>query len=138
MAEDWRQAVDGTMSILQEEEKLLELVQLVGSDSLSEKEQTTLQVARLIREVVLQQNAFHDVDTYSAPKKTYALMKAILKFGDMAHGALSEGVKVADIVSIKSKDKMAEVKFEKNYEKALDMNVKKIEEEFSELKNKLK
>ena len=52
------------MSILQEEEKLLEIVQLVGSDALPERQQITLAVARLIREVLLQQNAFHDVDTY--------------------------------------------------------------------------
>ena len=137
VAEDWRDAVDRTMSILQEEEKLLELVQLVGSDSLSEKEQTTLQVARLIREVVLQQNAFHDVDTYSAPLKTYNLMKAILKFGNMAQEALSGGVKVADIVSMKSKDKLGEVKFEKDYGKALDSNMKNIEKEFQELRKKV-
>ena len=136
VAEDWRKAVDSTMSMLQEEEKLLELVQLVGSDSLSEKEQVTLQVSRLIREVVLQQNAFHDVDTYSAPLKTYNLMKAILKFDDLARSALSEGVKVGDIVSMKSKDKLGEVKFEKDYKKALSSNMKNIEKEFEELKKK--
>ena len=134
-AEDWKSTVEKTMSILQEEEKLLEIVQLVGSDALPEREQVTLQIARLIREVVLQQNAFHAVDTYSDPKKTYALMKAILRFGDLAYETLSAGAKVAAIVSMKSKDKLGEVKFEESYEKSLGAALKNIEAEFSKIKS---
>ena len=126
------------MSILQEEEKLLEIVQLVGSDALPERGQVTLQVARLIREVVLQQNAFHDVDTYSEPKKTYALMKAILRFGDLAYDTLSSGAKISEIVSMKSKDKLGEVKFEKNYQKLLDATLKNIEKEFGGIKSRVR
>jgi len=102
VADDWRANVDRIMAILQEEDKLLEIVQLVGSDALPEKEQVTLEIAKLAREVLLQQNAFHDIDTYSEPKKTYLFMKTILKFGDLAYAALSAGTKVSDIVSIKS------------------------------------
>ncbi len=133
VSEDWRQTIDRISSMLQEEDKLLEIVQLVGSDALPEKEQVTLQVTRLIREVVLQQNAFHAVDTHSEPKKTYQLMKAILKYGDMAYASLSAGARVSEIVSIKSKDKLSEVKFEKDYEKLLNSIIKEIESEFSRI-----
>ncbi len=136
VAEDWRQIVDRISTLLQEEEKLLEIVQLVGSDALPEKEQVTLQVTRLIREVVLQQNAFHAVDTYSEPKKTYVLMKAILKYGDMAYAALSAGARVSEIIAIKSKDKLSDVKFEKDYEKLINSTMKDVESEFSRLESK--
>src|SRR3989338_3110672 len=56
VAGDWRMLVNEIMSILQEEEKLLEIVQLVGSDSLPERQQITLEVARMIRDFFLQQN----------------------------------------------------------------------------------
>jgi len=134
VADDWRDVVDKIMSILQEEEKLLEIVQLVGSDALPEREQVTLQIARLAREMFLQQNAFHAVDTYSEPKKTYSFMKTILKYGDLAYNALTAGSKVSEIVSIKSKEKLSDVKFEKNYETLLNSIVKEMESEFSRMK----
>ena len=80
VATNWKELVGQMMSILQEEEKLLEIVQLVGSDALPERQQVTLQVARLIREVLLQQNAYHDVDTYCDLKKSYDIMESIIHF----------------------------------------------------------
>ena len=108
------------MSILQEEEKLLEIVQLVGSDALPERQQLILQVARLIREVLLQQNAFHEIDTYSELKKTYLMMKSILKFSKLANAALDGGMRFPQILGTKSKDRLGEVKFVKDYEKLLN------------------
>jgi len=136
VAENWRNVVNEIMSILQQEEKLLEIVQLVGSDALPEREQVTLEIAKLAREMFLQQNAFHDVDTYSEPKKTYAFMKTILKYGDLAYNALTAGSKVSEIVSIKSKEKLLDVKFEKEYEKRLHSVIKEMEAEFSRMKVK--
>ena len=133
---DWRQVVDRIMKLLQEEDKLLEIVQLVGSDALPEREQITLQVARLIREVVLQQNAFHPVDTYSDLMKTYELMQAILRYGDLAYAALSSGKKLNAILSIKSKDRLGDLKFEKEYEKLIREIVKEIESDFERLGSK--
>ena len=49
-------------SILQIEVELLEIVQLVGKDSLSEEQKLTLEFAKIIREDFLQQNAFSDND----------------------------------------------------------------------------
>ncbi len=53
------------MELLQKEAELQEIVQLVGSDALPEEQKLTLEVARMIREIFLQQNAYHPVDTYS-------------------------------------------------------------------------
>ena len=120
VAPDWNEVVGEMMAILQEEEKLLEIVQLVGSDALPEKQQVTLQVARLIREVLLQQNAFHDIDTYSELKKTYLMMKSIQKFSKLANSALDSGMGLQQILATKSKDRLSEVKFVKDYEKLLN------------------
>ncbi len=120
VASDWHILVAEMMSILQEEDKLLEIVQLVGSDALPERQQLTLQVSRLIREVLLQQNAFHEIDTFCELKKTYSIMKFIITFSRLANSALDSGVRLQQILAAKSKDRLGEVKFVKEYEKLLD------------------
>ena len=117
------------MSTLQEEEKLLEIVQLVGSDALPEKQQLTLLTSRLIREVILQQNAFHEIDTYSELKKTYLMMKSIQTFSRLANSALDSGMRLQQILATKSKDRLGEVKFVKEYEKFLSELNSSIEKE---------
>lgn len=116
VAEDWPALVNEMMGILQEEEKLLEIVQLVGSDGLPDRQQVTLEVARLIREVLLQQNAFHEIDTYSEPKKTHLIMQTVKHYAGRAYKALEGGKKLQEILRIPSKDAFAEVKFTKEYE----------------------
>ena len=129
VAPDWSSLVGEMMSILQEEEKLLEIVQLVGSDALADRQQLTLQVARLIREVLLQQNAFHEIDTYSELKKTYQMMKAILNFSKLSNAALDSGMRAQQILATKAKDRLSEVKFVKDYEKLLDEITRQMEKE---------
>lgn len=119
VASDWRACIDRIMTVLQEEEKLMEIVQLVGSDSLPEKEQLTLEVARMIREFLLQQNAFHEVDTFCSLEKSYLLIKTILHFADLAAQSLDAGVRIKQILGVQAKDKIPTVKFEKNYKELL-------------------
>jgi len=133
VASDWRKLVSTMMNFLQEEDKLLEIVQLVGSDSLPEKQQLILEVSRLIREFMLQQNAFHDIDTYCDTKKSYNMMKIILKYGELGDTALEQGARVKQIIEIKAKDRIGEAKFTKDYEKLLDEVQKAMEKEFEGL-----
>ena len=132
VSSDWKNLVGQMMSILQEEEKLLEIVQLVGSDALPERQQITLAVARLIREVLLQQDAYHDVDTYCDLKKTHKIMTSILKFSKLANNALDSGMRAEQIVAIKSKDSLAEIRRVKDYENLLNGVMGKIEGELKQ------
>ncbi|MBI2101800.1 V-type ATP synthase subunit A [Candidatus Woesearchaeota archaeon] len=125
----WSGLVTEMMGVLQEEEKLLEIVQLVGSDALPERQQLTLLVARLIREVLLQQNAFHEIDTFCELKKTYSIMKTISNFSKMANTAMDSGMRVHQILAAKAKDRLGEVKFVKDYERLLDELTKQMEKE---------
>ena len=134
VASDWRESVGKLMTMLQEEEKLLEIVQLVGSDALPEKQQLLLEIARTIRESFLQQNAFHEIDTFCETKKTYMLMKSILHYSKLANEALDRGVRIQTIFKTTSKDRMAEVKFEKDYTKLLNEIDASVEKEFGDLK----
>jgi V/A-type H+/Na+-transporting ATPase subunit A len=78
-----------SMTILQEEAALEEVVRLVGIEALSSQEQLLLHVAKMIREDYLQQNAFDDVDTYTTLGKQYRMLKAIVGFYETAKERLS-------------------------------------------------
>ncbi|WP_394738927.1 ATP synthase subunit A [Natronococcus roseus] len=100
VAEDWPERRQWGVDVLDEEGELQEIVQLVGKDALPEDQQLTLEVARYLREAWLQQNAFHDVDTYCEPEKTYRMLGAIKTFNDEAFDALEAGVPVEEIQDV--------------------------------------
>ncbi|AGB38227.1 ATP synthase subunit A [Natronococcus occultus] len=100
VADDWPERRQWAIDVLDEEDELQEIVQLVGKDALPEDQQLTLEVARYLREAWLQQNAFHDVDTYCDPEKTYRMLGAIKTFNDEAFEALEAGVPVEEIQDV--------------------------------------
>jgi len=134
VSEDWSQLIEDVMKILQEEDKLNEVVQLVGKDALAPREQIVLETARLFRESLLQQNAFHDVDSFCDLTKTYLLMKHILKYNVLGQNALADGKRVKDIIAITAKDDIGLAKFEKDHKTLLTKTEKKMEQEFGALR----
>ncbi|MCX9013991.1 MAG: ATP synthase subunit A [Candidatus Methanoperedens sp.] len=132
---EWVKLRDNSMELLQKEAELQDIVQLVGSDALPEDQQLTLEIARMIREYFLQQNAFHEVDTFCPMDKQYKLLKAITTWGDKAQTALESGVPMPDILKLESKDELAKVKFEVEFDKALKVILDKMEDEFKNLRS---
>jgi V/A-type H+-transporting ATPase subunit A len=133
---DWVKLRNDSMELLQKESELQEIVQLVGSDALPEDQQLTLEIARMIREYFLQQNAYHEVDTFCPMDKQYKLLKAITSWGDKAQSALEGGAEIAEIMKLKTKDDLAKVKYEKEFDTALGVILKSMDEEFSKLRGK--
>lgn len=131
--EEWPKLRAWAMAVLQEEDELKEIVQLVGSDALPEEEQLTLEVARMIREYFLQQNAFHEVDTYCGLSRQLSLMGAIWKYSELGKKALALEVPVKEITSLPSKDRLARVKFEEDFEGDLKKTLDMMDEEFRKL-----
>ncbi len=99
------------MSILQREAELKEIVRLIGMDALSAQERILMEVARSIREDFLQQNAFHEVDTFTSLKKQYLMLKNILHFYHQAVKALERGIPLEEIVEAKIREKIARQKY---------------------------
>jgi V/A-type H+-transporting ATPase subunit A len=136
VAPDYVAMRERAMDMLQVESELQEIVQLVGSDSLPDEQQLLLEITRMVREIFLAQNAFHPIDTYSPFTKQYAIMKAIMKFGDAANDALKAGALVSQIVKMESKDELPKVKFEENFDAALAVVLTKMDKEFAALGGK--
>ncbi len=131
---EWNPLRAWAMAILQKEAELQEIVQLVGSDALPDEEQITIEVARLIREVFLQQNAYDAVDTYCPMSKQYDMMKAIRAYADLARVAQASGATPQQIVTVKSKNDLPQIKFIKDYEPALEKILKDMEAEFDAMR----
>ncbi|OPX60790.1 MAG: V-type ATP synthase alpha chain [Methanobacterium sp. PtaB.Bin024] len=108
---DWRATRDTAMALLQKESELQEIVQLVGPDALPDKERITLESTRMIREDFLQQNAYHEVDTYCSPSKQYQMLKTIILFQEKATAALERGAASADLTNLPVKEEIGRMKF---------------------------
>ncbi|MEG2936250.1 MAG: V-type ATP synthase subunit A [Clostridium sp.] len=111
VAADWSTLRIEAMAILQEESSLDEIVRLVGIDALSEKDRLKLEVAKSLREDYLQQNAFHEVDTYASLEKQYKMLKLILLFKKEAERALDNGIYLNKILALKVRDRIARSKY---------------------------
>ncbi len=133
--ENWRQIRDEAMRLLQKEEQLQEIVQLVGPDALPETERVILIVTKMLREDYLQQNAYHEVDSFCPVEKQYLMLKLILQFYEMAKQSLERKVDVSDIDKMKIKDLIARMKEHDNktFEKHYDELLKKMEQEFAKM-----
>lgn len=99
------------MAILQEEAGLQEIVRLVGRDSLSEGDQLKLEVAKSLREDFLQQNAFHEIDTFCSLAKQNDMVKMILDFYAEAKRALDQGVYLNEVLALPIRDQIARAKY---------------------------
>lgn len=124
-----------TMSLLQEEAELNEVVQLVGVDSLSFEDRMKLEVCKSIREDYLHQNAFHDVDTYSSMDKQYKLLKLILSFYEMGVDAINKGASYFKIADLPQREEIGRFKYveEANIQEAYDNLMASLEKSISEL-----
>ncbi|MGM5487545.1 MAG: V-type ATP synthase subunit A [Nanobdellota archaeon] len=98
VAPDWGKLRKTLIGILQREAQLVEIAQLVGKDSLSEEERFILLTARLAREDLLQQNAFHEEDKFCPITKQYQMLRAISLFHQLGKQAvIDEKVEVEDL-----------------------------------------
>ncbi len=98
------------MALLQQENELNEIVRLVGIDSLSAKDRVTMEVARMLREDFLQQNAFVDSDSYTPLGKQKGLLSLILHYNEAAQDAITKGAMLDYLFSIPARDRIGRAK----------------------------
>ncbi|NLF39164.1 V-type ATP synthase subunit A [bacterium] len=97
---DYTKMRDEAMAILQEENKLQQVVKLVGPDALPDRQRLLLETSRIIKEAFLQQNAFHANDAYCSPQKQLRMMDLILHFHEVAGKAVADGVPCVRILGL--------------------------------------
>lgn len=130
------------MKLLQEESNLQEIVRLVGKDTLSPEDQLKLEAAKSIREDFLQQNAFHEQDTFTSLHKQDKMLTMVLSYYNSAVKALSSGVYLGNILELPIRERIARAKYidEKDVDKIdeiIDLIPKEIEKLVSAVKEEV-
>lgn len=125
------------MALLQEETSLMEIVRLVGKDTLSEADQLKLEVAKSIREDYLQQNAFQDVDSFTSLEKQDKMLDLVLKFYRESLRALDNKVYLSELLDLPVREKIARAKYtEEAHIDKLDLISDEITDVINELINR--
>ncbi len=130
VGKDWLELRNEAMALLQKEDELQEIIRLVGPDALPPLDRVVLEGARIIREDFLQQNAYHEVDTYCPHKKQYEMLRIMLKFYHLMREAVEKGVDFEKLKELKSKEAIARMATTPNEE--WEERFKQIEKEMEE------
>ena len=130
---DWYDLRAESYHILQREDTLKEIVRLLGPEALPDEEKLVLEVARMLKIGILQQNSFDKVDTYCGPAKQLKLVRLMVKFYKEAQKALKEGKSLADIRALPIITTLLKAKFE-----VTDEEVSKLEEIDKQLSDSFK
>ncbi len=124
---EWGKNRSLALAVLADESRLEEIVRLVGMDSLSFEDRLKMDVAASIREDFLHQNSFHEVDTFTSPRKQYYLLSLIMHYYDLAKAAGRRGVQVGRLQSLPVREAIGRYKYvaeadaKAEYERLLDL-----------------
>ncbi len=126
------------MSTLQEEANLNEIVQLVGKDSLSAKDQITLEIAKMLREDFLQQNSFVDIDCYSEYDRQAQMLAIIRRYEDLCRDVSAKGGSLNDLFGVPVREKIGRAKSvpADQYKSAYDAMTREMEDQITAIAEK--
>ncbi len=124
--------------LLQEDEKLNEIVQLVGEDVLPNDQALVLETARMIKKGFLQQNALHAEDSYVTLEKQYKMLKIINTFYEEALKCVKIGIPISVIRKESIIQDILKIKYDIPNDKLelLDVLNDKVVKTFSDLRQK--
>ena len=106
---DYRNSIS---ALLQEENRLMEIVKLIGSDVLPDDQKLIIEIAKIIRVGFLQQNAFHKDDTYVPLEKQKRMMEVILHLYDRAKAVVAANIPIKRIIEAGLFEKVTKIKYD--------------------------
>ena len=126
VSEEWLALRYNIMDLLQREQRLQQVVKLVGPEVLPQRQRLVLEICAVFKNAFLQQFAFDPVDTYSSARKQFLMLKIILQFYHTSDRLLKKGLRIAEI-----KEKPV-------YQDIMRMRLKYTEQELNKLEELLK
>jgi V/A-type H+-transporting ATPase subunit A len=100
-----------TYQFVSEENRLLEIVKLVGEDVLPDDQRLILEISKLLRVGFLQQSAFHKEDTYVPLSKQYLMLKVINVLYERGNSAVKEGIPISKVRDDEIFDRVVKMKY---------------------------
>ena len=98
------------LELLKKEQRLEQIVKLIGPDGLPDTERLVLSVAEMIKNGFLQQNAFDEVDVYSVPEKQIQILQLMIQFYRRAISVIKQGCPLIKINSLACKEEIIRLK----------------------------
>jgi V/A-type H+-transporting ATPase subunit A len=125
------------LRLLQEEDKLMEIVKLVGEDILPDDQRLILEVSRVIKVGYLQQNAYHKNDAHVSLKKQHKMLKVIDRLYDKAYKCVKMGVPISKVKNDQLFYKITTMKYNVSEDKLemFDELIKEIDSFYGSLEN---
>ncbi|MDR2965943.1 MAG: V-type ATP synthase subunit A [Treponema sp.] len=106
----WSKSRRKSMELLKQEQRLAEIVRLIGPDSLPDEQKLILLTAQIIKDGFLQQNSFDEVDMYCVPEKQVKLLEIIMEFHERAHRCIELGATMLQITKTGLKEIISRLK----------------------------
>jgi V/A-type H+-transporting ATPase subunit A len=108
----WDSARSGALELLKKEQRLAEIVRLIGADALPDNQKLILITADLIKNGFLQQNSFDDIDMYCTPAKQVGILSLIMEFYEKSLALLKRGLTMVQINELPLREHLARLKSE--------------------------
>lgn len=135
VAEDFLDLRSKMLSLLQEENKLMDVVKLVGEDVLPDDQRLILEIARVLKTAYLQQNAYHKEDSFVPLERQYTMLKIIEKLYDRAYSSIKNGIPLGKVKDEKLFNDIVMMKYNLNFDEianAIDEHFDKLESMYKE------
>ena len=107
---EWEKVRQEALDLLHQDQRLAEIVRLIGPDALPDDQRLVLLTAEIIKNGFLQQNSFDDVDMYCVPSKQLRLLALIMKFYDRSKACIKLGAPLTKISSLETRKRLPRLK----------------------------
>ena len=108
----WGAARQSALDLLKKEQRLAEIVRLIGPDALPDDQRLVLLTADIIKNAFLQQNSFDEVDMYCVPIKQIRLLELIMEFYTRSLACIKLGAPLFKITSLSIREGLSRLKSE--------------------------
>jgi len=112
IAEKWSNYRNEAMKLLAEDDRLQQIIKIVGEDVLPDDQKLTVIVSRIIKVGILQQNAFSDVDSFCPLEKQYNLLKIVIDTYYRAKKLVEKSIAISQILPSELVSKLLTMKEE--------------------------
>jgi V/A-type H+-transporting ATPase subunit A len=106
----WTQVRQQALDLLKKEQRLQEIVRLIGPDALPDDQRLVLLSAEIVKDGFLQQNSFDEVDMYCVPVKQVEILKLIMRFHERAEICIKLGAPLIKISSLSIREELSRLK----------------------------
>ena len=106
----WEAVRRSALDLLKKEQRLSEIVRLIGPDALPDDQRLVLLTAEIIKNGFLQQNSFDEVDMYCVPTKQVRLLELIMEFYERSHTCIKLGAPLIKITSLSIREGLSRLK----------------------------